>query len=144
VSRRQSHQRRRWGQTEEEREQAAERARLEAVRALEAFVASADEHTRALIEQFGASAVRAQRAENEAADAKERQQAERQQARRTMADALALARANPSPSFRIVLYTERRRDFFGIPDVPAEVRRKRTLADLEKLGIAVEYVNPNG
>ena len=121
-----------WQQREREfqREVAEQRARAayERERAeYGAFIMEADEHRLALIEQFGATAVRVQLAENATAYRTEVQRMQREHARRTMADALALARAHPSPSFRIALYRENR----------------RAVSDLAKLGIPVEYVNPN-
>lgn len=132
---RQPHQRRRWGQTQEDRERAAKRAREEARHAAEAFLLGADEYTFALIERFGIPAVRRQLAENEEAYRKERQQVERMHTRRTFADALKLAKgrfspANTSaaPSFRIVLYL----------DADAE-RRVRAERELAALGVLADY-----
>ena len=135
--------RRRWGQTEGERARAAQKAACEVARERGAFIMEADEHRLALIERFGVTALRAQLAENASAYRKEVQGMQREHARRTMADALVLARERPSPSFRIVFYAEPRRDWFGRADTPADVRRRRAHADLAKLGLPVEYVNPN-
>ena len=131
--------RRRWGQTEEDRERAAERARREARLAAEQFLLEADTYTFALIERFGIPAVRRQLAENVDAYRAEMQRVQREHARRTMADALKVAAAHPSPSFRIVLHSgecERWRTDEYRQDVAAW--RKRAVSDLAKLGIPVE------
>jgi hypothetical protein len=127
--------RRRWGQTEEDRERAAERARREARLAAETFLLEADAFTFALIERFGIPAVRRQLAENVEAYRAECERARREHARRTMADALKVAAAHPSPSFRIMLHSgecERWRTAEYRSDVAA--RRKRAGSDLAKLG----------
>jgi hypothetical protein len=95
VTRRRGVQRRRWGQTEEDRQRAAERARREARLAAEAFLLGADAYTFYLIERFGIPAVRRQLAENVDAHRAEMQRAQREHARRTMADALKIARKHP-------------------------------------------------
>ena len=135
-------------------EQRAERAKREAIRERGAFIIEADEYTLALIEQFGVTALRGQLAENDAAYRQEMRRWQQQHVRETLAEALKAARKRPAPSFRIVLYTEERQGWEARrvtyePCLPGErvrptsVRRRRALADLAKLGLAVEYVNPN-
>jgi hypothetical protein len=147
----------RYRETEEERRLAEQRAKREAARELGAFLMEADEYRLGLIEQFGVTALRGQLAENATAYRKECERMQREHIRRTMADALKLAQAHPAPSFRIVLYTEERGwrwsggcTVLGDPCMNREyastsfaMRRKRALADLGKLGVPVEYVNPN-
>lgn len=87
--------RRRWGQTKEDRERAAERDRREARLAAEQFLLGADAYTLALIEQFGIPAVRRQLAENVEAYRAEVEKMQQEHARRTMADALKIARKHP-------------------------------------------------
>jgi len=146
----------RYRETEEERRLAEQRAKWEAARELGAFLMEADEYRLDLIEQFGVTALRALLAENATAYRKECERVQREHTRRTMADALKLAQAHPAPSFRIVLYTEERGwrwsggcTVLGDSCMNTEyatsfaTRRKRALADLTKLGVPVEYVNPN-
>jgi len=133
VSRRQPHQRRRWGQTEEDRERALQRAREEARRAAEAFLLGADTYTFGLIERFGIPAVRQQLAANEEAYRAEGQRKEREHVRRTFADALRLARRDDAPAFRIVLYLD--------ADAKRRVRAER---DLAALGILADYEQNGG
>jgi hypothetical protein len=138
-----------------EYEAAQRRAREEERRAAEAFLLGADDYTFALIERFGIPAVRRQLALNAEARIEEGERVAREHVRRTFADALALAAKHPSPSFRVVLYTEerdawRRHSPLGDRCEPRvynqrspEVRRRQAERELRKLGVAVEYVDPN-
>lgn len=131
-------------------EQKAERARREAIAELGRFSIDADEHRLALIEQFGVSALRTQWEENRKAGAAGAQE----HTRRGMADTLALAAKSNGHSARFVLYSEPRRyggrtvlgdAGMGIEYTPRSpaVRRRQAERELRKLGIQVEYVNPN-
>jgi hypothetical protein len=137
-------------------EQRARRAYLAEREAFGAFIMEADEHRLALIEQFGATAVRGQLAENREAYRKETERWQQQQARETFALALRCAQKRPAVRGRVVLYSEERgwrwsggRTPLGDPCMNREygpafgTRHKRAIAELAKLGIPVEYVNPN-
>lgn len=113
----------------------------------------ADAYTVALIERFGIPAVRGQLAANVEDYRADVVRMQREHTRRMMADALALAKA-PAPSFRVALYSEEQQGWEAhraryeqcLPGErvrPADKRRKQALAELAKLGMAVEYVNPN-
>jgi hypothetical protein len=148
-----------WQQKDREfrRQVDQERARKAVLREWEeygAFVMDADQYILALIEQFGATAVRGQRSENEAAYRKDVVRMQREHARSTLADALKAAQRHAGDASRFVLYSEERkpwnrRSMLGDPcmageyGVPFAARRKRALADLAKLGISPECVNPN-
>jgi hypothetical protein len=153
MSRRRGVQRQQREWDEQVARERAERARRDGLREFGALLMSADEHTLALIEQFGMTALRAQWAENAKAYQQEVERMQRTRIRRAFADALALAQESAPVSARFVLYTESRRwwsptNVLGQPcmsghhDRP-EVARERARAELAKLGIDVEYANPN-
>jgi|GEM_PF-2950238 len=135
-------------------EQKARREFEEERAAFGAFIMEADEHRLALIERFGVTALRGQLAENREAYRKETREWQRRHVRETLALALKCAQKGPAPSCRVVLYSEERQGWEAkraryekcLPGErvrPANRRRKQALAELAKLGIAVEYVNPN-